>query len=302
MQKSFEKKEKIKSDKIFTLINTLLLTLVMLIILLPLIYVISASFSSPQAVVEGKVFLWPVNPTIRAYKAVFSNKKIGVGFYNSFCYMIMGTAVNILLTLMCAYALSRKEFKAGKKLMPIFIFTMYFSGGLVPTYMLVKGLHMTNTIWAMIFPGAMSVYNMVICRAYMMNSIPDELYEAGTMDGCTPLKYFVKVAVPLSKPVIAVLTLYYAVGKWNDYYTPMLYLNMPSLQPLPTVLREILIMGNIDQTSMSAMDMENMAARAGLAELLKYAVIVVASVPVMLIYPFVQKYFVKGVMIGAVKG
>lgn len=296
-------KKKIRgSDRIFNMVNNIILTIILLIVLLPLIYVISASFSDPQAVIGGKVFLWPVKPTLRAYKAVFSNQKFRMGFVNSFFYMGTGTAVNIVMTLLCAYALSRKEFRAGKKLTPFFIFTMYFSGGLVPTYMLVKGLHMINSVWAMIFPGAMSVYNMVICRSYMINSIPDELYEAGVMDGCTPFRYLIKVAIPLSKPVIAVLTLYYAVGKWNDYYAPMLYLNETSLQPLTTVLREILIMGNIDQSSMSAMDMENMAARAGLAELLKYAVIVVASVPVMLIYPFVQKYFVKGVMIGAVKG
>ena len=287
-------------DKAFIILVYVLLSAVMLIVLYPLIYIVSASFSDPQAVVSGKVMLWPVDVTLRGYKAVFRNPKILTGFMNSFIYMGVGTVVNLIMTMLCAYPLSRKEFTARNKIAALFVFTMYFSGGLMPTYMIVNKLGLINTRWAMIIPSAMSTYNMIIARTYMVNSIPDELYEAAQIDGCSPFKYLLKVVVPLCKPILAVLTLYYGIAKWNNYFDAMLYLNDASLQPLTIVLREILIQNQIDPTMLT--DDSALSKLQGMTELLKYAVIVVASVPVLAIYPFVQKYFVKGVTIGAVNG
>ena len=251
--------------------------------------------------ISGKVSFWPKDFTLRGYEAVFTYKKFWTGFRNSLFYMVFGTFINIVMTLLCAYPLSRKEFTARNKVAMFFVFTMYFSGGMVPSFMLVNALGLVDTIWAMLIPGAMSTYNMIIARTYMINSIPDELYEAAEIDGCTPFKYLIRIVVPLSKPIIAVLVLYYGVARWNSYQDAILYLQMANyLQPLQIILREILIMNDIDETMMGNADA--LARQRGLKDLLQYSVIVIASVPVMIIYPFVQKYFVKGVMIGAVKG
>ncbi len=287
-------------DKIFVILIYILLAAIMLVVFLPLVYIISASFSDPQAVISNEVWFLPVRPTLRGYQAVFKNKNILTGFANSFYYMIVGTLVNIVMTVMCAYPLSRKEFTARNKVAMIFVFTMYFSGGLIPSYILVNSLGLVNTRLAMIIPSAMSTYNMIICRTYFVNSIPDELYEAGQLDGCTPFKYLIRVVVPLSKPILAVLVLYYGVAKWNSYFDAMIYLKNQTLVPLQIVLRDILILNQVDYTMIS--DASAIAAQRGLTDLLKYSTIVVASLPVLCIYPFVQKYFVKGVMIGAVKG
>ena len=287
-------------DKIFIILIYILLAAIMLVVFLPLVYIVSASFSDPQSVISNEVWFLPVRPTLRCYQAVFKNRNILTGFANSFYYMIVGTLVNIVMTVMCAYPLSRKEFTARNKVAMIFVFTMYFSGGLIPTYMLVNSLGLVNTRWSMIIPSAMSTYNMIICRTYFVNSIPDELYEAGQLDGCTPFKYLLRVVVPLSKPILAVLVLYYGVTKWNSYFDAMIYLKSQTMVPLQIVLRDILILNQVDYTMIS--DASAIAAQRGLTDLLKYSTIVVASLPVLCIYPFVQKYFVKGVMIGAVKG
>ncbi len=287
-------------DKIFIILIYILLAAIMLVVFLPLVYIVSASFSDPQAVISNEVWFLPVRPTLRGYQAVFKNRNILTGFANSFYYMIVGTLVNIVMTVMCAYPLSRKEFTARNKVAMIFVFTMYFSGGLIPTYMLVNSLGLVNTRWSMIIPSAMSTYNMIICRTYFVNSIPDELYEAGQLDGCTPFKYLLRVVVPLSKPILAVLVLYYGVTKWNSYFDAMIYLKSQTMVPLQIVLRDIRILNQVDYTMIS--DASAIAAQRGLTDLLKYSTIVVASLPVLCIYPFVQKYFVKGVMIGAVKG
>mgnify|MGYP002594938060 FL=1 len=284
-------------DRVFTIVNYSLLMLVLIIELYPLVYVVAASFSDPQAVVSGKVFLFPVNPTLKGYAAVFKNKKILTGFSNSIFYLIVGTVLNLVMTMLCAYPLSRKEFRARGFLSMFFVFTMYFSGGMVPAYILVNKLGMINTRWSMIIPMAMSTYNMIICRTYIVNSIPDELYEASQMDGCTPFRYMLSVVVPLSKPILAVLTLYYGVVRWNDYFNAMLYLYKDNLQPLTIVMKEILIMSQVDMTQVT-----DASKLQGMSELLKYSTIVVASLPVMLLYPLIQKHLVKGVMIGAVKG
>lgn len=289
-----------RGDKIFIVSVYVLLVLILIIVLYPLIYVVSASFSDPQAVISGEVLLWPVDVTLRGYQAVFKNPKIITGFANSLFYMFVGTAINLVMTMLCAYPLSRKEFTARNKIAALFVFTMYFSGGLVPSYMVVSKLGLINSRLAMLIPTAMSTYNMIIARTYMVNSIPDELYEAAQLDGCSPFKYLLKVIVPLSKPIIAVLALYYGIAKWNNYFDAMLYLNDTAKWPITMVLREILIQNQIDPTMLT--DASALSKLQGMTELLKYSVIVVASVPVLAIYPFVQKYFVKGVAIGAVKG
>ena len=263
--------------KFFTILLYVVMTIIVLIVLLPVLHIIAASFSDPQAMISGKVSFWPKDFTLRGYEAVFTYKKFWTGFRNSLFYMVFGTFINIVMTLLCAYPLSRKEFTARNKVAMFFVFTMYFSGGMVPSF------------------------NMIIARTYMINSIPDELYEAAEIDGCTPFKYLIRIVVPLSKPIIAVLVLYYGVARWNSYQDAILYLQKANyLQPLQIILREILIMNDIDETMMGNADA--LARQRGLKDLLQYSVIVIASVPVMIIYPFVQKYFVKGVMIGAVKG
>lgn len=287
-------------DKIFMVCNYLFLTFVVVIVLLPLLYIVSASFSDPNAVINGKVWLFPVRPTLRGYQAVFKNPKIMVGFANSFFYMILGTAVNIAVTVCCAYPLTRKEFPARNKIAALIVFTMYFSGGIIPTYLLVRNLGMINTRWAMILPVALSPWNMVLCKTYIANSIPEELYEAGSLDGCTPFQYLMYVVVPLSKPILAVLVLYYGVNHWNSYFNAMIYLKDQALYPVTLFLREILINSSVDPSMLA--DASAAEAAQGLTELLKYSVIVVASLPMLVIYPFVQKYFVSGLMVGAVKG
>lgn len=289
-----------RGDKLFTIIIYMALTLIVITVLYPIIYIISASFSEPQAVISGKVILWPIDVTLKGYKAVFKNAKIISGFINSFIYLFAGTALNLVMTMLCAYPLSRKEFTARNKIAALFVFTMYFSGGLVPTYMVVNRLGLLDTRLAMIIPSAMSTYNMIICRTYMVNSIPDEMYEAAQMDGCTPFKYLLNVVTPLCKPVLAVLALYYGVAKWNSYFDAMLYLKQQDMEPLTMVMRDILIQNKVDLTMIS--DAGVAAQMQGLTELLKYSTIVVGSLPVLILYPFVQKYLVKGVMVGAVKG
>ena len=289
-------------DKFFVLSVYIFLTFCLLIVLYPLIYIVSASFSSPEAVIAGKVWFLPVEPTLIAYKAVFGFKNIISGFINSFIYTIAGTFINLIFTILAAYPLSSKKFVGRKFFSILFIFTMYFSGGLVPTYLLICKLQLVDTRAAMILPGALSVWYMIICRTFLQSTIPDELYNAAELDGCGELRSLVHIVLPLSKPILAVLALYYGVAHWNSYFSAMIYLSSQDLFPLQLVLRTILVLGQVDITKVGTMDLEAMQLRQGLSALLKYAVIVVASVPLMCLYPFAQKYFVKGVMIGSLKG
>lgn len=300
-----EKKEKrlIKDtpgDRAFMVVLYILLSLVLLVVLLPLIYVVAASFSEPQAVISGKVWLWPVNPTLKGYAAVFKNPKIWVGFGNSIFYTVVATCVNLMMTMLCAYPLSRKEFRGRNVVTGLMVFTMYFSGGLMPSYLLINNLHLIDTRAVMIIPLAMNMFYVIIARTYINSTVPDALYEAASIDGCTPIRFLFAIVFPLSAPILAVLTLYYGIGHWNSYFHAMIYLNTDTKYPLQIFLREILVQNQIDPTM--TQDVKALEAKRGLTDLLKYSLIVVASVPVMCIYPFVQKYFVKGVMIGAVKG
>lgn len=287
------------SDKILMVFLYIFLTFCMVAVLYPLIYIVSASFSDPSAVKSGKVWLWPVNYTMMAYEAVFDHHMIMTGFANSFFYMFVGTIVNLMFTILAAYPLSRKEFVGRGFFTILFIFTMYFNGGLVPTYLLINKLGLIDTRAVMIIPGALSIWLLIICRTFLQNTIPDELFHAAQLDGCNEGRFLIQIVLPLSKPALAVMALYYGVGHWNSYFSAMIYLTSQELFPLQLVLRSILVLGKIDY---SMMDPRIVQKLEGLAELLKYAVIVVASVPVMCLYPFVQKYFVKGVMIGSLKG
>jgi putative aldouronate transport system permease protein len=247
------------------------------------------------------VLLWPVDFTLDGYKAVFKHKLLGVSYLNTFFYTIAGTAVNISMTMIAAYPLARKDLPFKGVILFLFTFTMLFSGGTIPTYILMGQLHMINTRWVMIIPGAISVYNMIIARTFLQN-IPGELEEAATIDGCSDFQYFFRIALPLSGTVIAVLTLYYAVAHWNDYFTAFLYLSKREYYPLQIVLREVLIANSVSANDIADMDAETMLARQGMKDLLKYGLIIVSSAPILALYPFVRKYFLKGVMIGALKG
>lgn len=288
-----------KIDKIFTTINHIVLTILLIVFLYPLIYIVSSSFSSADAVTAGEVWLWPVDFSLEGYKAVFAYKQIWTGYGNSLFYMIVGTFINITLTILAAYPLSRKDFYGRNFFMLLFLFTMLFSGGLIPNYLLVKELGMLNTRWAMIIPNAMSVFNVIITRTYFKMTIPDELHEAAKMDGCSDFRFLAKVVLPLSGPIIAVMGLFYAVGHWNAFFNALIYLRDQDYYPLQLVLNNILVQNEVDPEMF--IDVESQAAIAGLRELLKYSLIVVASIPVLVIYPFVQKHFVKGVMIGSLK-
>jgi len=288
-----------KSDRRFEMILMAVLGIIGLVVLYPLIYVLSSSFSDPKAVMAGRVWLWPVEFSLEGYKAIFKTSKVLIGYRNSLFYMIFGTCINLVMTLLAAYPLSRSDLPGQGPVMLLFTFTMVFSGGMIPTYLVIRNLHLLNSVWSMLIPGAINVYNMIIARTFMQ-SLPKELLEAAQMDGCSDFQYFIQMVLPLSKSVIAVITLYYAIAHWNAYFDAFMYLTDEKLYPLQIFLRDILVNNKVD-AGLVIVD-EAMAAKEGLSDLLKYSLIVVATIPVMIIYPFVQKHFVKGVMIGAVKG
>ncbi|GGH81334.1 multiple sugar transport system permease protein/putative aldouronate transport system permease protein [Pullulanibacillus pueri] len=288
-----------KGDRIFLICNYVFLCILLIAVLYPLIYVLSASFSSTKAVTSGRVWLWPVDFSLTAYKEVFNYALIWKGYANSIFYTVVGTLINIALTIMAAYPLSRKDFKGKNLFMLLFVFTMIFNGGLIPTYLLVKDLGMLDTRWALIIPNAMSVFNVIITRTYFKTTIPDELLESAQLDGCTDMKFLTRIVLPLSGPIIAVIALFYAVGHWNEYFDALIYLRDQNLFPLQLILKNILAQSEIDPSMIG--DIAMLQSRIGLTELLKYALIVVSSLPVLIIYPFVQRHFVKGVMIGSLK-
>lgn len=286
-------------DRRYYAATNIIVTIFMLIVFLPLIYTVAASFSSPGAVNAGKVFLFPVEPTLDGYKAVFKHNLFFKSYCNTFFYTITGTLINLALTLTAAYALARKGLPFKGPITFLFTFTMLFNGGTIPNYMLIKDLGMVNTIWVMLIPGAISIYNLIIARTYIQG-IPVELEEAAHIDGCNDFLFFFKIVLPLSKTVIAVLALYYAVAHWNDYFTAFLYINDRELYPMQMILREVLIANSVSASEV--MDAETMAARQGMTDLLKYSMIIISSLPVIVLYPCVKKHFMKGVMIGAIKG
>ncbi|MGN7358255.1 carbohydrate ABC transporter permease [Paenibacillus sp. SAF-054] len=289
-----------KGDRLFMFLIYLFLSVVLILVAVPLIYILSSSFSSPQAVVSGKVWLFPVDFTLEGYKAVFRNPQIGVGYLNSLFYTVVGTTINVTLTVMLAYPLAKKTLYGRHFFMVLLVITMMFDGGLIPYYLVVKNLHLLDTRWAMILPGALGVFQVIVARTFFQTTIPDELAEAAELDGCSDIRFIYSIVLPLSKPIIAVMTLMYAVGHWNAYFDALIFLRKPDLFPLQIILRNILILNTVDASMMA--DVSQMQAQQGLKDLLKYSLIVVASAPVLIIYPFVQKHFVKGVMIGSLKG
>ena len=295
------KTKRITQDKVVYFVNYVLLTFLLVIVLYPIIYIVSCSFSSGDALMSAKVRFLPVEPTLESYETVFEYDSIWTGYLNSIVYTVSGTALSIALTLLAAYPLSRDDFRGKKFFTVLFVFTMMFNGGLIPTYLLVKNLNLTDTMWAVILPTAVSAYNMIVARTFFKQSIPKEMLEAAEIDGCTDFRFFCKIVLPLSAPIVAVLCLWVAVGLWNSYFNPMIYINSESKYPLQLVLRKILLMSQVDFTTASV-DPEKLAKNQYLSEMLKYGTIVISSLPLMIIYPFVQKYFVKGVMIGSVKG
>jgi len=290
-----------KGDIIFEIVNCIFLGIISCIILYPLIYVVSASISDPMSVTAGKMILWPVDMTLENYGEVFKNDNIMRGYRNSLIIMFGGTTLNIVMTILAAFPMTRKDLWGRNVIMKLMTFCMFFGGGLIPTYLMVgKTLGLMYNWLALILPGAISVYNMIIMRTFFMTSIPYELHEAADIDGCSPFMTLIKIILPLSGPIIAVMALYYGVGHWNSYFSALLYINKEDIQPLQLYLRKVLTANNTQ--SLMEMGADEAARAAMRAETIKYAVIVVSSIPMLIIYPFVQKFFVKGVMIGAVKG
>lgn len=288
------------ADRAFDAFVIGVLTLMTLMVLYPLIYVISASFSAPSAVSSGQVVFLPVKPSLEGYTAVFKNSDVWMGYRNTIFYTVAGTLIDISVTLICAYPLARKNLKGRGIFTIYFTFTMLFSGGMIPNYILMRDLRLINTYWALLIPGALSIYNMIVARTFIQTTIPDELLEASQLDGCSDFRFFISIVLPLSQALIAVLAIFYAVGHWNAYFSAFLYLNKREMFPLQLFLREILVQNTVDLNSYE--DVELVMKMQGLADVLKFSLIVVSTAPILCIYPFVQKFFIKGVMLGSVKG
>lgn len=282
-------------------VNYILLGIFMLLVLYPLVYVISCSFSSGDALVNGRVVLFPVSPTLEGYRAIMQYSSVWTGMLNSLIYTVTGSLLGVSLTLLAAYPLAQPSLIGKRPILGLFLFTMLFNGGLIPNYMLVMKLGLLDTIWALILPGAVSAYNVIVARTYIMTSIPRELHESADLDGCGEFRFLLSIVLPLSKPILAVLVLWIAVGIWNSYFLPMIYLNTENKYPIQLVLRQILLMSTVDY-SKALSDPELYYRNKNLSEILRYGTIIISSLPLMILYPFIQKYFVQGVMIGSVKG
>lgn len=288
------------ADKLFLSFIYIFVIVATLMVLYPLWFVVIASVSDPNKVASGQVLFLPKGITLDGFKYILGDKRIWTGYYNTVRYTFFGTLFALFLTIPAGYALSRKDMIGRNFIMKLLIVTKYFSGGLIPTYLVVKGLHLTNTPYVLMILGSFSVFNLILCRTFFANTLPIELQEAAEIDGCNLFQFFGKIVLPLSKAIIAIMVLYYAVGHWNSFFNGLIYVNDADLYPLQLILRDILIMGqSVDPsiTDPEALEMMNRIART-----IKYGVIIISSLPVLVMYPFVQKYFVKGVMIGAIKG
>lgn len=298
---ALDKQKALKSPsdgRLFDAVVYAIALLIILVVLYPLIFVVSASFSDPAKVLSGEVWLLPKGFTLAAYDNILHDGKIWTGYRNTIFYAVAGTIINMMMTVLAAYPLSRPDLPGRKLLMVIITLTMFFSGGLIPTYLLIKNLGMVDTVWALLVPGAIATYNLIVMRTYFQASIPWELQEAAHMDGCSNWRLLWNIILPLSKPILAVMVLFYAVGHWNSFFNALIYIRRESLYPLQLVLREILMISQSEAVD-SSVGLED---KILLAESIKYAVIIVSSLPVLVMYPFVQRHFVKGVMIGSLKG
>lgn len=286
-------------DQLLLITGYILLGLFVVAIIIPMVYIVVASFMDPITLQNKGITFDFEKWTLTAYQRVMSNKQIWVGFKNAVIYSLVFTAVSVFITLLAAYPMSRADFKGKGIFNTIFVITMFFGGGLIPAYLLISNLGLLNSMWALILPGAFSVWNMIIARTYYQG-IPGELQEAASVDGANEVVFFFKILIPVCTPVIAVLALWQFVGMWNSYFDAMIYLNDAAKQPLQLVLRSILIQNQPESGMIS--DMQSTAERAQLAELLKYATIIISSLPLLVMYPFFQKYFDAGIMAGSVKG
>lgn len=290
-------------DRHFDKINTVLIVLITIVIIYPLVFVASASISDPIAVNTGKVWLWPVNITFEGFRRVFQNSDIWRGYRNTIFYTISGTVLSLIVLIPAAYALSRPEVMGKKYLMWFMLFTMLFNGGMIPNYLLIDSLGMVNTVWAVIIPGLIGTWNILVTKSFFEASIPLQLIESATIDGATEWTVFTKIVLPLSMPIIAVMALFKGVGMWNEYFRALIYLRNEELFPLQLILREILVLNQVTSQTMqsTAGEAQSIVDMVNNASLIRYAVMIVSAVPLLVAYPFVQKYFVKGVLIGSVK-
>jgi len=294
-------------DKIYLGIVYFIVAFVVLITLYPLIYIVSASLSTPHYVNSGEMWLWPVGFTTEGYRILMGNTAIWRGYANTIYYTLLGTSINLLVTIPAAYALSRKDFFGRNLFMTFLIIPMFIGGGLIPTFLLIRSLGMFNTVWALVLPGATGVFNIVVTRTFFQQTIPREMEEAATMDGCNDFVMFIKIVLPLSLPIIAVMALFFGVGHWNSWFGAMIYLQDRARHPLQLVLREILVQENMQSmpdvgVGMDASQAELMRIRQQMAQVIRYGVMIVSTLPIIMVYPFLQKYFVKGVMVGSLKG
>jgi putative aldouronate transport system permease protein len=289
------------SDRVFYFVDYTVLIFCGLVVLIPLLNVVAQSLSDPASVLAGRVILWPRNFTLETFRMILRNKNITTGYLNTLFYASFGTLINLVMTVMCAYPLSRPELAGRNFLMLIFAFTMMFGGGMIPTYILMKNLGLLDTRWVMLLPCAMTVWNMILARTFFQNTIPKEMYESAELDGAGDIKTLIAIVLPLSTPILAVLTLFYAVSvHWNSYFDAMMYLKSQNLYNIQLILRNAIsnIAALLNQTG----DLTNQEQQLAVMEASKYAIIVISMLPVLIIYPFVQKYFIKGIMIGAIKG
>lgn len=293
------KKKRSRDDLIFDIVKFIVLGTALVLVLYPLYFIVIASISDPTAVSAGKVLLRPIGINFEGFLRIFQDDMIWIGYRNTILYTVVGTAINITLTLTLAYPLARKDFKFGGFLMIFLLITMYFNGGLIPRYILVKNLGLLDHWQILVIINAVNVFNVIIARTFLRNSIPDSLYEAAILDGCDHITFLIKIVLPLSKAIIAVLILYYGVFHWNEYFTSLIYISNEEQYPLQLVLRSILIENQLNDSML--MDV-NISDHKDVAESIKYGVIIVSTLPVLVLYMFMQKYFVQGVMIGSVKG
>lgn len=292
-----------RTDRIFDLLNKLLVCFFILIITYPLLYILSASISDPSYVNSGRMWLLPKDITFEGYKRVFQSNDIWIGYRNTIFYTLLGTFINLAVTLPCAYALSRHELVGKGIIMALLIFTMFFDGGLIPTYLLVRDLGMTNTIWAMVIPNAASVWNIIVTMTFFRVTIPDGLVEAAEIDGASVFRTFFQIVFPLSLPIVAVMGLFYGVGHWNSYFNGLIYLTDKNLFPLQLFLRDILVQQQVAAELMiQGSNIQAIGEQAKIAAIIKYAVMIVSAAPLLIVYPFLQRFFVKGVLIGSIKG
>jgi putative aldouronate transport system permease protein len=287
------------SDRGFGIVNGIFIGFLVLLVVYPLIFVISASISDPNAVSLGKMWLWPVDITLEGYKLVFKNNDIWTGYRNTIVYTVVGTLIHLFILLPCAYALSRKEMKGKKLFLWFVLFTMLFNGGLIPTYLVVQSLGMLDSIWAIVIPNVVGAWSILVAKAFFQQSIPDQLVEASKIDGANDFYIFLRIVLPLSMPIVAVMALFHAVSLWNQYFSALIYLTDRELYPLQIILREILVVNQMETGS--GLATETLATQVQRAGLIKYAIIIISSLPLLIIYPFLQRFFVQGVLIGSVK-